>query len=483
MSRAYYSAPVEKFIQENAYTIFGALADRHEFELEDQQKAAWMEEIKLLKKALTNLSGYIFLEFSIPRMGKQVDVVLVSEGIIFVLEFKVGESYYSGYALEQVMDYALDLKNFHETSHKRPIVPILVATEAKTINSLLKKYPDDVFEPLMVNASSLKVQLEDCLINIPKTPLDPLIWEAGRYKPTPTIVEAAQALYRGHNVSEISRSDAGAINLSETSSAIDRIIKRTKRKNQKAICFITGVPGAGKTLAGLNIANRRLQVGPDEHAVFLSGNGPLVIVLSEALVRDEISKGRRRKDVERKVKAFIQNIHYFRDEYLKSDSAPIDRVVVFDEAQRAWTKDMTEKFMKRKRGRPNFNQSEPEFLIDVMNRHNGWAVIICLIGGGQEINTGEAGLMEWFRALEIHFPHWRVYVSKQITDSEYLMGKEPADLLSTNRLTIEDRLHLAVSVRSYRSEKVSDLIKAILDCNLETAQQLYKQVVPPIQSN
>jgi len=478
MSRAYYSAPVDEFLFENSQKIFGALANRYEFELEDPQKAAWKEEISLLKKVLINLSGYIFFEFSIPRMGKRVDVVLVSESIIFVLEFKVGESHYSGYALEQVMDYALDLKNFHETSHKRPIVPILVATEAKTVNSLLKKYPDDVYEPLMVNASSLKVQLENCLITIPKTPIDPLIWEAGRYKPTPTIVEAAQALYRGHNVSEISRSDAGAINLSETSSAIDRIIKRTKRTHQKAICFITGVPGAGKTLAGLNIANRRLQVGRDEHAVFLSGNGPLVIVLREALVRDDISKGRKRKDVERKAKAFIQNIHFFRDEYLKNDATPLERVVVFDEAQRAWTKDMTEKFMKRKRGLLSFNQSEPEFLIHVMDRHNDWAVIICLVGGGQEINTGEAGLMEWFRALEIHFPHWRVYVSNQITDSEYLMGKEPADLLTNNRLTIENRLHLAVSVRSYRSEKVSDLIKAILDCDLGTAQQLYKQVDP-----
>ena len=300
-----------------------------------------------------------------------------------MLEFKVGESYYSGYALEQVMDYALDLKNFHETSHERPIVPILVATEAKTVNSLLKKYPDDVYEPLMVYASSLKVQLENCLINIPKTPVDPLIREAGRYKPTPTIVEAAQALYRGHNVSEISRSDAGAINLSETSSAIDRIIEHTKSAHQKAICFITGVPGAGKTLVGLNIANRRLQVGRDEHAVFLSGNGPLVIELTEALVRDDISKGRKRKDVERKAKAFIQNIHFFRDEYLKNDATPLECVVVFDEAQRAWTKEMTEKFMKRKRGLLSFNQFVPEFLIHVMDRHNDWAVDQHgLVGGG-----------------------------------------------------------------------------------------------------
>jgi hypothetical protein len=478
MSRAYYAAPIESFIHEKPQAIFGVLADRYEFDLEEQQKVAWIAEIDFLKHSLVQIPGYVFFEFSIPRMGKRVDVVLISNGIIFVLEFKVGESHYPGYALEQVMDYALDLKNFHETSHTCPIVPLLVATEAENVPSSLNVYPDGVYEPLKVNTITFEEQLRTCLQVIPATAIDPISWESGRYKPTPTIIEAAQALYRGHNVSEISRSDAGAINLSETSNAIDRIIDHTKLNYQKAICFITGVPGAGKTLAGLNIANRRLQIGQDEHAVFLSGNGPLVIVLREALVRDDLSKGYRRNAAERKARAFIQNIHNFRDEYLNSKKPPVDCVVVFDEAQRAWTKDMTANFMKRKRGLPTFNQSEPEFLINVMDRHNDWAVIICLIGGGQEINTGEAGLMEWFRAIQFHFPHWRVYVSKQITDSEYLMGKEPADLINTKQLTIEDQLHLAVSVRSYRSEKVSALIKAILDCDLKTAQQLYAKVSP-----
>ena len=481
MSRAYYAAPVDSFIHENSLTIFGALADQHEFELEDQQKFAWKAQIALLKQVLINISGYVFFEFSIPRMGKRVDVVLVVNGIIFVLEFKVGENSYPAYALEQVMDYALDLKNFHETSHKRPIVPILVATEAKAVPFSLKVYPDGIYEPLMANATTLADRLQTCLQKISTTPIDPLTWEAGQYKPTPTIVEAAQALYRGHSVSEISRSDAGTINLSETSDTIDLIVEHTKQNRQKAICFITGVPGAGKTLAGLNIANRRLQVGCDENAVFLSGNGPLVIVLREALVRDDMSKGRRRKEAERKAETFIQNIHYFRDEYFMNPNAPLERVVIFDEAQRAWTKDMAANFMKRKRGQLNFTMSEPEFLISVMDRHSDWAVIICLIGGGQEINTGEGGLIEWFYALQKHFPHWQVYVSQQITDAEYLMEKKPADLLPASQLIMDGRLHLAVSVRSFRSEKVSALIKAILDCNLITAQILYSEVAPPIQ--
>jgi hypothetical protein len=478
MNRAYYAAPVETFLSENPTTILGALADHYEFELEDQQKYAWKIQIDVLKHALEDRSGFVFFEFSIPRMGKRVDVVLLLKGIVFVLEFKVGEKGYPAYALEQVMDYALDLKNFHETSHQRPIVPILVSTDAKTINTPLKAFPDQVYEPLLTNAHTLTGQLNYCIQAIDTNPLDPLVWEAGRYKPTPTIIEAAQALYRGHSVHEITRSDSGAINLSATSNAIDNIIDQAKQNRQKAICFITGVPGAGKTLAGLNIANRRLQMGPDEHAVFLSGNGPLVTVLREALIRDDIAKGQKRKDAAREAQTFIQNIHYFRDEYAENKTAPTERVIIFDEAQRAWTRDKAADFMKRKRGIFNFTMSEPEFLISVMDRHTDWAVIICLIGGGQEIHTGEAGLTEWFYTLQKCFQNWRVYVSQQITDAEYLAEKKPADLLSPNQLTVDDQLHLAVSVRSFRSEKVSALVKAILDCDLDKARILYTQVAP-----
>ena len=478
MNRAYYEATIGSFLAENWLTILGKLADQHGFELGEQQKMAWKEQISLLQQVLRGISGHIFFEFSIPRMGKRVDVLLLVQGIIFVLEFKVGAKDYPAQALEQVLDYALDLKNFHETSHALPVIPILVATEAKPTPFSPEVYPDGVFKPLKANKSTLKSCIQVCLQSVRTSKVDAANWQAGQYKPTPTIIEAAQALYRGHNVQEISRSDAGAINLSQTSDAIDQIIEQTKQKRQKAICFITGVPGAGKTLAGLNIANRRLLVGKDEHAVFLSGNGPLVIVLREALIQDEQMKGQKRKDVARKAETFIQNIHHFRDEYLDNLSAPTERVVIFDEAQRAWTREMTADFMKRKRGNLNFGMSEPEFLIGVMDRHKDWAVIICLVGGGQEINTGEAGLTAWFHALQSHFPQWQVYVSQRITDAEYLMQKKPSDLLPKEQLHVEDHLHLAVSVRSYRSEKVSALVKAILDCDLDTAQSLYKQIKP-----
>ncbi len=476
MARAYYAAPVETFLNENPLTIFGKLAEQHGFELTDLEKMAWRVQIDLLQQMLAGINGHVFFEFSIPRMGKRVDVILLADGIIFALEFKIGETSYPLNALEQVVDYALDLKNFHETSYTLPIVPILVAMEAKAVPNSLEAYSDRVYKPLKANKTTLASCLHTCLQSIPHTCVDAAQWQAGQYKPTPTIIEAAQALYRGHNVSEISRSDADATNLSETSDAIERIIETTIIQKQKAICFITGVPGAGKTLAGLNIANQHLQTVRGDHAVFLSGNGPLVMVLREALVQDDISKGYKRKDAARKAITFIQNIHHFRDEYFDNQAPPTDHVVIFDEAQRAWTKDMAASFMKRKRGRLDFGMSEPEFLISVMDRHQDWAVIICLIGGGQEINTGEAGLTEWFQTLRNHFHQWQVYVSQQITDAEYLMQKKPSDLLPATQLHVEDRLHLAVSVRSYRSEKVSSLVKAILDCDLVAAQNLYPQI-------
>jgi hypothetical protein len=417
-------------------------------------------------------------------MGKRVDVVIVLRGIIFVLEFKIGETYYSRHGIDQVLDYALDLKNFHEESHNRPIIPILVATKAKS-NGIVKideVYEDNIFIPMGANASNIGQIITEFVEVVSAPFMDPVSWQNSLYKPTPTIIEAAQALYRGHNVSEISRSDAGAINLSLTSKAISDIIEETKEHRRKSICFVTGVPGAGKTLAGLNIANDRLNADENEHAVFLSGNGPLVEVLREALTRGDVATAKiigkklSKKQASIKARAFIQNIHHFRDDALRDDHAPIEKVVVFDEAQRAWTLKQTAAFMQKKKGISGFSMSEPEFLISVMDRHNDWAVIICLIGGGQEINTGEAGLPEWFWALSENYQHWNVYVSDTISDYEYTQGQPILKTIKANRLHIEKNLHLSTSVRSFRSEKVSHLVKLILDGKPSQAKDLYCEI-------
>ena len=483
IDKSYYSNSIQNFLKDDENRILGNLTRNHEFALEDLQKNAWLAQIRILKDQLFKYpNAYIFFEYAIPRMGKRIDVVLILHGGIFALEFKVGEKNYPRYALDQVIDYALDLKNFHEQSHAKPIIPILIATEAETVEPDIQKYEDDVYYPLKANKGSITTVLDIVTQNLSNTYIDPHLWENSIYKPTPTIIEAAQALYKGHNVREISRSDSDTINLSKTSAAISTIIDESKKHNRKSICFVTGVPGAGKTLAGLNIANERLEIDENENAVFLSGNGPLVLVLQEALARNEVKdakqNGKRlsKNSALSKTKAFIQNIHHFRDDALRNRSAPTEKVVVFDEAQRAWTVEQTASFMIRKKGISDFKMSEPEFLISVMDRHEDWATIICLIGGGQEINIGEAGLPEWFSAIKEKYPHWHVYVSNKLTDHEYTRGTDIFNRINPDQLSILNDLHLAVSVRSFRSEKVSEFVKAILDCEIDAAKELYKQI-------
>lgn len=463
--------------------ILGRLVEFHDFPAEPLQRNAWLEEIEILKSTLAHWDkGFIILEFSIPRMGKRVDAVLLVDGLVFMIEFKVGEKEYLRAAVDQVWDYALDLKNFHAASHTLPIIPILVATDAPKLPFELQCDPDRVYSPLKANSSNLVQILTYSLAKISGFAFDSQEWLQSAYKPTPTIIEAAQALYKGHNVSEISRSESGSKNLTEISDAISNIIRNAQSRNEKAICFVTGVPGAGKTLAGLNIANSHFRAQADEYSVFLSGNGPLVDVLREALARDEVESSKEKqepktkKDALRNARAFIQNVHHFRDEALSTQDPLTGKIVVFDEAQRAWTRQQTAAFMKQKRGWPNFEMSEPEFLISVLNRQPTWAVIVCLIGGGQEINTGEAGLIEWFAALGKSFPHWHVYVSNRLTDIEYTQGDQIFDLLASNQLTLISELHLGVSNRSFRSENVSALVKAMLDLQIETAQALNMQV-------
>ncbi len=477
--RAYYSDTIYDFLQSDSNAILGQLTQKHSHALEELQKNAWLKQITILQDQLNLFkNGHLFFEFSIPRMGKRVDNILIINDLVFVLEFKVGDTNYQKHAIEQVVDYALDLKNFHEGSHKAKLIPILISTQAPAKENIVSRYQDNLFTPLFANESNLSEIISLCLEFSSNHLIEPNDWASSIYKPTPTIIEAAQALYRGHNVQEISRSDSGTINLSKTTDCINEIIESSKTSNKKSICFVTGVPGAGKTLAGLNIANERMKADLDEHAVFLSGNGPLVAVLREALVRYEVSNNKNltKKQAAIKANAFIQNIHHFRDDNLISKKAPIEKVVVFDEAQRAWTKGQASSFMKRKKGIDDFDMSEPEFLIDVMNRHEDWCTIICLIGGGQEINTGEAGLQEWTEALRNHFSDWKIYYSSLITENTNYISNEISKMwLNENGNEMHD-LHLSVSVRSFRSEKLSDFMHNLLELNGDEAKKLYSEI-------
>lgn len=482
-SRAWYSASIGEFLASQPSSVFERLAENNEFALLLTQKSAWLTQIPLLQHCLVGLTGSVFLEFSIPRMGRRVDAVLLIGPVVFVIEFKVGERVFERTAVDQVWDYALDLKNFHKASHSASIVPILIATEAAE-SAPPELHPDDdhVYRPIPTHPGGLREAIDLALRSVAGKVLDKERWGQAPYYPTPTIVEAAQALYAQHSVEAIARHDAGARNLHITSRRIEELVDEARAQRRKLISFVTGVPGAGKTLVGLNVATHRRDADQPTHAVFLSGNGPLVAVLREALTRDEVARQKsrgiraRKGKVGESVKAFIQNVHHFRDDVLADPGPPVEHVVIFDEAQRAWNLRQTASFMHRKKNRPGFSQSEPEFLISCMDRHRDWAVIVCLVGGGQEINIGEAGIDAWLDAVTSRFPNWHMYISSRLTDSEYAAGMALEAVHQRPNTHFDDCLHLAVSMRSFRAENVSAFVKALLDCEGQQAREAFAQL-------
>ncbi len=475
--REYYIDSINNFIVADEENVLGQLLIHDEFETSDLQKLAWKAEIQILKRQLEEFRGDVIFEYTIPRMGHRVDTVCIIEGIIFLFEFKVGDNEYKKTTIDQVMDYALDLKYFHEESKRRYIVPICVSTKASLQKNEYNCCSDGIYNAILCNENNIGDNIHNILLQVRDKTLAGRTWIDSRYAPTPTIIEAAQSLYRNHGVDDISRNDAGAKNLTITTKAISNIIEDCKKNNRKAICFVTGVPGAGKTLAGLNIANERHHFDEDEHAVFLSGNGPLVDVLQNALAIDRAKREKITKsNALRETKAFIQIIHKFRDEALTTSYAPVEKVAIFDEAQRAWNKESLTDFMKRKKGIPEFNQSEPEFLISIMDRHEDWAVIICLVGGGQEIYNGEAGIQDWFSTLSAKYLDWEIYLSDKITDSEYVGNSDVSTILHNREYHCISDLHLGVSLRSFRSEKLALFVKCLLDEEIELAKETYEEL-------
>ena len=511
---AFYAAPVSEFLAASNAEAYAPLAAPKGYTLAPEQLSAWHLQLPVLRAALADLPAgvdvaasaapapWIHLEFDIPRLGRRVDAVLVTQKCVIPIEFKVGAKKFERLDIEQAWDYGLDLKNFHAPSHAAPIFPILCATEARDSDRRWKPpHADGVRPPFCCSGESLGRAIRLALESVapaaihPAT-INPAEWGTGAYSPTPTIIEAARSLYARHTVHDITRSDAGAVNLAATSECIERIITDAKARGRKAIVFVTGVPGAGKTLVGLNVATRHGRETDTAHAVFLSGNGPLVAVLREALARDEYERIRltdsaiRKGTCRNKVQAFIQNVHHFRSDTLRSPAAPADHVVVFDEAQRAWDARQLASFMKRKKGIPGFTQTEPDILLSALDRHADWAVVVCLVGGGQEINTGEAGISAWLESLRSVFPAWDVFISPHLTDSEYAAsgaldrlykakvprsgGPQTAPgPLSPGALTTDPSLHLSTSMRSFRAENVSRFVKALLDGEADLGRDLF----------
>ena len=520
-NRCLYAAMFSEFLSKEPLAVLGTLHNNYHGDALTTTDEAWMGEIELMQQVLEpwrEEKGQIVFEYDIPRLGKRIDVVLLLRGMIFCLEFKVGKKEEFQAGIEQVMDYALDLKNFHLFSHDKKIVPILIPTKYKEYTTVFQPsvYNDDIYNPMITGEEHLQELISKVLKHAGAKREDGGIdnWLISPYAPTPTIIEAARTLYENHSVEDITRHEADKVSTDTTINYILQVIQQSKDRQQKSICFVTGVPGAGKTLVGLDVAIKQTykdgELDKENGAVYLSGNGPLVAVLIEALARDNQKKcserGERKNmsDSRREVSEFIQIIHRYRDNMLAKIKNPVENgeleidpekavklaatgygevehVAIFDEAQRSWTHKRIADYLKRggtygnKLKVPNFPMSEAEFLIWSLDQREDWAVIICLVGGGQEINTGEAGITEWIKALNNRFKHWNVFISNKLTDPEYAEGRVNDLLRENSNVTFSDSLHLAVSLRSFRAETLSAFIHSLLSFAPD-ASSLYQDV-------
>lgn len=520
-NRCLYASTFADFLSQEPLAVLGALHNNYHGDTLTTTDEAWMSEIMLMQQVVEpwkDEAGQIVFEYDIPRLGKRIDVVLLIRGMIFCLEFKVGKKEEFQAGIEQVMDYALDLKNFHLFSHDKKIVPILIPTKYKEYTTKFQPsvYNDDIYNPMITGEEHLQELIERVLEHAGAEQSDETLdnWLISPYVPTPTIIEAARALFENHSVEDITRHEADKVSTDRTINYILDVIRQSKEQRKKSICFVTGVPGAGKTLVGLDVAIKQTykdgDLDKENGAVYLSGNGPLVAVLTEALARDNqkkcAAKGERKNmsDSRREVSEFIQIIHRYRDNMLAKIKNPVENgvveidpekavrleatgygevehVAIFDEAQRSWTHKRIAEYLKRggtygnKLKVPNFPMSEAEFLIWSLDQREDWAVIICLVGGGQEINTGEAGIAEWINALNNRFKHWNVFISNKLTEQEYAEGRVNELLHENDKVTYTNDLHLAVSLRSFRAETLSAFVHSLLSFTPDAAS-LYQDV-------
>lgn len=500
MPGSYYSNTIGDFLIESTDSIVGKLniggtEFAHHWTM---QTTSWKDSIDILKNSFTELlqtlpeaySWFVLFEYTIPRIGKRMDVALLARDIIFVIEFKHDRNVYAIEDIRQAERYCVDLKDFHKESQGRIIVPVILAPLAKDDFSELSLNSNNLVQKtLKANQSSLGNILNDAYVrysNLAVDAIDGKKWNESEYHPTPTIIQAAQALFSGQSVREISRSSAEAENLSITTDLLVEEIQKAKENNQKIICFVTGVPGAGKTLVGLNLVHKHelYELG-QKPAAYFSGNGPLVSVLKEALANDYKENAKRnswKTQTDNSIKVSIQNLHTYIKQEAKSNKAPEEKIVVFDEAQRCW--DATHFYNK---GRQNQNRqpdsiitkkSEPELLFEIMDRHDKWAAIIALVGGGQEINTGEAGIREWGNVIAQKYSHWKVFISPQLLtgDSSTAGNTLFASLPQNVSIQQSEKLHLTTSQRFLRSNKVNDWVNAVIEGNADEANKIYPAI-------
>ena len=479
---AYYTSSLPEFIRDDADRVIGILTSKSAatgfVNLKQRQTKAWQKQINDLRVTCTSLvreeadaaHWTILLEYPIPRRQKRIDAVLLARDVIFCIEFKTKAKTHNLQAQKQAEDYALDLRDFHSESRGRRIIPIAVSSDAEGTSQSSDGFFYDLVRPALITNSAelprIIIESYQSQTDPNEQPINAKVWNESAYRPVPTIIEAAEALYAGHDVREIAASHAGDDNLEVTSQRIIELVKRAQEGREKIACFVTGIPGAGKTLAGLNVVhNPALRREGRPPGVFLSGNGPLVKVVRAAIERD-FKRRTDDGDPRRTTGTFIQNIHEFvRVESERSDP-PSENVVIFDEAQRAWN-------AKHNLRKTDDERAEPEVVLSIMNRHQ-WSVVVALVGGGQEIHTGEAGLAEWGRTLRDKFPGWRIAVSPEALEGgtsvaglKLFEGSRPDSIISEDHA-----LHLDTTRRSFRAQQVTEWVEAVLRGDATTAANI-----------
>ena len=524
-SGQHVSYKVSEFLNISKVEFTGKLRDT------SKQTQTWDHEFEHLQKVLRDLhiEGRIIFEYGIPSLNFVIDVILLTEGKIFVIEYKDGDSAadYALNDLKQCRNYALRLKYFHSTSNEKWVIPILVEMNAPSFDTA-KNEEISVWSTIRCNRENLSNAIK--LVNdaLPYTGDNSWedSWEKGIYKATPTIIKAACEMWERQNVRGLDFGESDKDTRLAAEDYVMEIVQKAKNEKTKSIVFVTGVPGAGKTLVGLGLSVRCQNDG----ASMLSGNDPLVRVLSTALRRDleeqyknrnlkdeiaqkyENAKGLSQKERDKEkasisVDAVIRTAYAYKQEIIENRLNWEDKsytlregadrgsqhVIIFDEAQRAWTREKMltpgQSGKKDWQDKVNWPFSEPGLLLWDMNQRD-WGVFVCLVGGGQEINTGEAGIGEWMKVLATEpYKDWQVYVSDNLFDEVYQRrdsnGKSLQDycndLLSQGRLCTDEerkKLHLTEGQRSVRNKNVSDFIEKLLSLNIKDAGDLYKEIFP-----
>jgi len=480
----FWSGTVADFLRTPMPEVTGALARaqiRHFRVSAAQQLRAWEATIAMLCPALAAIpqaaTWHILLEYPMLRLGKRPDVILLTHSAILVLEIKAGSSTHTAADRRQVEDYAIDLYDFHAGSRAHPIFPILVAENAAdTLPNMPLVLNVGVSPPLDTSASALPTLLAKIVRRTDNiaSRLDAADWLGAAYKPVPTIIDAACMLYAKHNVAEIRAARSDAYNLDLTTKAILDEIAWARTNAQRIILFVTGIPGAGKTLCGLNTIFGVEDAG---RGTYLTGNPTLIHVLREALTRDAVDLGAQRGDARRKMLSVIQALPRFRDHYASHPAeTPAESVVVVDEAQRCWSANWA--IAKTRDKAVPLRQSEPTYLLEIMARCSGFCAMVCLVGSGQEIHAGEGGIAEWGNALRDaahHGVEWHARAAPDlldVADSRQRIG-------ALNSLQSLPSLHLNVAIRHIRSTLAASWVDRVLAGDASGALELAREMGEP----